>query len=123
MTILYPSVVVARQSFAGVKRQTIPNQSLTIRQILQRYVRHEPLPLAHDGLYEDRFGDLEKISHADITEQMDRIAEIKAMIKRVEKYQSDLEVKAKADALAAAVAAAVPPVVPTKGETVKNPPS
>lgn len=112
------------KSFKGVKRQTVPNQSLTLKEIVKRFVRRESLPVSRDGIYEERFGDLEKIKHADITEQMDRIAELKAQIanwnKRVREKQERMA-KIKADMDAAAKATSTNPAQGV--EPLKNPPS
>lgn len=78
----YPTVVVKGQSFTNVKRVTVPKQSLSLREILKRYIRKEPLPGSNDGVYEERWGDLEKLSKADITVQMEKVEELKGKIKR-----------------------------------------
>lgn len=80
---LYPEVEVSRQSFKRVKRVTVPNQSMSLREVLRRYVRREPLPGSNDGVYEERFGDLEKMAKADIVVQMEHVEDLKAKIKRV----------------------------------------
>lgn len=78
---LYPTVVVARQSFTGAKVHTVPKQSMTLREIIQRYVRKMPIPVSMDqGIYQDRMGDLEKMQHDDLTIQAERAAEVKRAI-------------------------------------------
>lgn len=91
-----------KQSFHGVPKVMVPSQSLTLREILSRFVRREPLPATKEGIYEERFGDIEKMSHLDIAEQMEVVADLKEKIKgfnerekaRVEKEASE---KAQAD--------------------------
>lgn len=114
---LYRPVKVTGKSFVGVKRQTVPNQSLSLREIVKRFIRREPLPVAKEGYFEDRFGDLEKISKADIVVQLERAEELKGQIKAF----NDRE-KAKADKAAASAAAAPPPIVPGVGGTPVNSP-
>jgi hypothetical protein len=91
---LYSPVKVPGKSFVNTPVLAQPNQSLTLRQIIQRYVRGQPLPVtSNEGLYETRFGDLEKLSREDITVQMERAAELKtkreAAEKRKEKYDEE----------------------------------
>lgn len=98
---LYPVFKVKGQSFKGVKRQVVPNQSLSLREIVKRFVRREQLPVHHEGLYEERFGDLEKISKQDIVEQMQKVEELKAQIRAFNKRVKDKEAKDAADKLEA----------------------
>lgn len=98
------------QTFYHCKRMTVPGQSLSLAEILRRYVRREPLPQSHEGTYETRFGDLEKIARMDIVDQMEIVDSLKAQIAAFESRQ---KAKAAADAksaedakIAAAVAAA-----------------
>lgn len=73
-----------------MKVKTVPSQSLSLREIIRRFVRHESLPVHKDGVYEDRMGDLEKLSNADITEQLERAEDIKSKIAK-----ADARMKAK----------------------------
>lgn len=100
----YPPVPVRGQDFSNVKKVTVPKQSLSLREILKRYVRREPLPGVQDGTYDERFGDIEKLAKADIVVQMEKIDELKATIKRVRKKE--------ADRIEAARLAALPPTPP-----------
>lgn len=97
-------------SFLGCKRSVVPNQCMSLAEIIKRFVRREPLPVAKEGVYEERFGDLEKIARTDITEQMEKVVELRDQNDQfIEKHKKR---KAKADSDAAAAAAAkVPPVV------------
>lgn len=96
---MYPAKVVG-QSFKGVKRQTVPNQSMSLREIVQRFVRRESLPMSKEGVYEDRFGDLEKLSKEDIFIQMEKVKELQGQIAAFNKRQQDKAEKQKADELA-----------------------
>lgn len=86
---LYPPVKVVGQSFAGVQKQVVPKQSMSLREILKRYVRREAIPGTTEGVYEERFGDLEKLSKADIVEQMETVQILKDKISDVRKKESD----------------------------------
>lgn len=88
----YPKVDVKRQSFANVKRATVPNQSMSLREIIKRFVRREALPVSKEGLYEERFGDIEKMSRLDITEQMEVVNDLKT---RIAKFEAGIEAQNK----------------------------
>lgn len=81
---LFPSKAVKGkgQSFVGVKRVVIPNQSMTLHEILERFTRKEALPVMREGYYETRFGDIEKMSMAPIDVQRDYAENMKQFVKR-----------------------------------------
>jgi len=80
--LLYPKVVRQPQDFKGSKIWTVPNQSLSLAEILRRFTRKESLPIEKEGFYETRFGDLEKTANADILEQFEKADEIRAYAHR-----------------------------------------
>lgn len=88
---LYPPVKVTGQSFVGVKRTVVPKQSMSLREIVKRFMRRESLPLSREGNFEERFGDIEKMSKLDITEQFDKADELKASIGKFKKRQKDAQ--------------------------------
>jgi len=69
---LYPKVAVKGQDFTKCKVVVIPSQSMTLRDIIQRFVRGEKLPLQKDGFYDENSGDLEKFVRQDLTDQFER---------------------------------------------------
>lgn len=87
--VLYPSRTEKGQSFKGVKRYAVPNQSMTLQEILRRFIRKESLPVAKEGVYEERFGDLEKLSKKDITEQFEVVEELKQVSRKKKKFDED----------------------------------
>lgn len=97
---------------------------MSLREIVKRFVRRESLPVSKEGHYEERFGDLEKLKHADITVQMERIQELKAQIakwnERVKKAEADRAAaeaeKQKADALKTSIES----LSPEKGNTAQK---
>lgn len=105
------------KSFAGVKRVTVPNQSMSLRDIIQRFVRRESLPVSKEGIYEERFGDLEKLKHQDITVQMEKVEEMREKLMKIEKRWKDQEAAKKA-----AAEKVVEPVPPVQGGTPVKPP-
>jgi len=112
---LYPTFKRTPQSFAGVKKVTVPMQSMTLREIIQRFIRKESLPIEKEGMYEDRMGDLEKLSREDITVQHDRAADLKDKIKKAEdrmKKKAEEEEAKKAPPLPSPPVSG-PPVIPS----------
>lgn len=103
----YPKVNVAVKLFEGryAKRMTVPSQSLSLREILRRFVRREALPTSQDGVYEDRFGDLEKMTRLDIVEQMEQVEKWKSQIKAFEERNKAQAEKDAADKVLADKAA------------------
>lgn len=87
--ILYPKVIVKAQSFKGHKVHTVPNQSMTLKEILKRFVKREALPQMKEGIYEDRFPyDLEKLSNEDRVVQEEILVDIR---ERVAGMRADLD--------------------------------
>lgn len=93
---LYPTVKVKGQSFKNVKKVTVPNQSMTLKEILKRFIRKESLPVNQEGIYEDRMGDLEKLDKMDIVDKMEIVDEIKSDMEKVKTHRQK-EAKKKAD--------------------------
>lgn len=124
MVRLYPKVVVKGQSFVGEVKQTVPRQTLSLREILRRYVRNEPLPGTKGGIYEERFGDLEKMSKMDMVDQMDKVEELKGQIAEFERRQKDREEKqalAKKERIAKKKAQSVATETAPEGKAAQKP--
>lgn len=64
-------------SFKGEKVVTVPNQSMTLREIIRRFTRKEPLAIEKQGFYETRFGDIDALQRMDITEKIEAIDAIR----------------------------------------------
>jgi len=90
MIQLYPIRPYKRQSFVGVKIVTIPDQSMTLREIIKRFVKRQSLPIMQDGVYEDRYTDLEKLAKSDLTIQHEYISDLKVRLKQM---KTDLDKK------------------------------
>lgn len=89
-------------SFKGIKKMVQPNQSLSIREILKRFTRGEPLPIGNKSpqFYEGD-DDLEKVRHMDLVDREEFIGKMKNVQKDYQKQEKD-----KAEKLAAEQAAA-----------------
>lgn len=101
MIRLYRPVTIKRKSFKGVKKVVVPNQSMTLQQILKRFIKREPLPVEHKGYYEDRYDyDLDKVLHEDPVEKSEIFEDVKANVEaakqKAEKAQTSAMEKAKA---------------------------
>lgn len=100
----------------GRPSQAVPDQSLSLQDILARFVRKEPLPVGHKAAYgsegsidpesESEFNiDQEKAKGWDLTEKDDFAEKVRekhaehhaAEHEKAQKAKSDAEVKAKAD--------------------------
>lgn len=70
------------------KKIVVPNQAMSLEEILRRFVRDESLPIGKDSqYYEDGDEDLEKIPHMDLVDQseyMDGLKETQKIYKRQE---------------------------------------
>lgn len=61
----------------------VPDQSLSLEEILQRFTRGEPLDILMDGEYDDESDiDLEKLQKADLVDKNDYIEYLKNVQKR-----------------------------------------
>lgn len=82
----------------------VPDQSLTLEEILRRFTRGEPLEIGRtDGVYDDEGeDDLEKVQHMDLVDReefVDRLKETKKQFEKQEKQRAKDE-KARLDKLA-----------------------
>jgi len=86
---LYPEVIDLAQDFSKEKIQTVPNQSLTLREIIKRFMRKEPLPVQQEGLYIETLGDLEKLARQDLTVRADRASELAGYIAKAQRREKE----------------------------------
>lgn len=115
---LYPKVKVKGLDFKGTKRVVVPNQCLSLDEIVRRFVRREPLQVtSKEAFYEERFGDLEKIAKGDLVEQEEAINDLKAKIAAFEKrrLEKEKENAPKAVPPSPGSASAPKPVLPSPG--------
>lgn len=123
---LYPLVKVQGKKFTGVVRSVVPNQSMSLREIIKRFVRRESLPVSHEGIYSEGHGDLEKLSRRDISEIFDDGRDLRARMRKFEKDEKERLAKEKKERIAAKKAAkseqtsSAPPV--QGGTPLKSPP-
>lgn len=92
---MYPNVSVKKENYSNVKKVVMPNQSMSLQDIIKRFIRRESLPLEKQAVYEDRMGDLEKIAHEDISVKADMAADLKEKLSKKEKEMKEKEQKEK----------------------------
>lgn len=60
------------------KKLCVPNQALSLKEILARFVRGEPLPIGREGMaYHESEDDLEKMRHLDLVDRQEYIDKLK----------------------------------------------
>lgn len=67
-------------SFKGVKKLTKPQRGISLKEILERFTRNEPVEVGHetqDGSDSDI--DLEKLRHADLVDKEEYMNKLKAI--------------------------------------------
>jgi len=92
-------------------------QSMSLREIIRRFIRKEALPIERQGIYEDRFEDLEKLGKQDITVQMERAEDLREKIDTAEK-----KVKARAEKAKETPPPPLPSPVPPVPPVAPSPP-
>lgn len=96
---LYPSRPIVGQDLSRCKVVTVPNQSMTLMEIIRRFIRKEPLSiLDKDAFYVEGRGDLEKMNKQDLTYLHDRaVAAFADIARKKDKAKAEAEAKAKAE--------------------------
>lgn len=99
---LYPRIQVRGKSFKGCKVHVVPDQSMTLADILKRFIRKESLPVAKEGFYAEDLGDIEKMQRDDLSVIHERTAEARDKLRDAEaseaaKKKAEDDAKAKAE--------------------------
>lgn len=85
---------------SGEELLTVPDQAMSLQEILDRFTRKESLPIATDGLYENDTDDVGEIDlgkfHA--MDIVDQYSHIENMFEKQQRYENELE-QARAEAL------------------------
>lgn len=78
------------------KKAVVPNQSLSLQEILERFTRGEPLEIGRIGaVYDDGAEDLEKMAHADLVDKQEFVDKLKQTNKLWEKQEKRRQDKEK----------------------------
>jgi len=101
-----------------LKKLTVPNRSMSLQEILERFTRGEPLEVSRgEGTYHEGDTDLEKIAHADLVDREEYTERLRQTQKDYEKQerakakkrQQEIDRLAMAEAVAAAKLAQASP--------------
>lgn len=65
----------------------LPNQALSLREILQRFTRGEPIAIGKETTYHESDDDLEKVSHLDLVDREEFVNRLKLTQKDYEKQE------------------------------------
>lgn len=77
----------------GGPELVVPNQALTLRQILERFTRNQALPVGRETGYDEGEEDLEKVAHMDL---VDKAEHMEKWRKTQKAYEAQEKAKAKA---------------------------
>lgn len=97
-SIALPEPTVGK-SFKGIKDQTVPNSSMSLQEILERFTRNEALPIGKDAQYHESDDDLEKIAKSDLVDRVEFMNGLEDVKKRHDKQEKDRKKRLEAEAL------------------------
>lgn len=99
--IACPARVVGQTNFGP--KIVVPNQSMSLQEILERFTRGEPLEIGKPVQYHESNDDLEKVSKMDLVDKAEYVDKLKRTQKDYEKQERRRE-KAVHDATVAEAA-------------------
>lgn len=71
------------------KKLVVPNQAMSLQEILERFTRGEPLPIAQPINYHESEDDLEKVSHMDLVDKEEYIDKLKTTQQEYSKQEKN----------------------------------
>lgn len=69
------------------KKMVVPDQSMSLEEILARFTRGEAVPIGRDGSYHESEDDLEKVSRMDLVDKAEFVEKLKQTQKDFEKQE------------------------------------
>lgn len=93
------------ESYVGVPDEVVPDQSMSLREILSRFTRGEAVPVGHDTSEGIQDEDLEKLKHADLVDKAEYMEKLKD-VQRTHEAQEKAKAKKAAEEAAKAAKAA-----------------
>lgn len=91
------------QDYSNEEVLTVPNQSMSLEEILNRFIRQEPLAIGKDVSYHESEDDLEKLQRLDPVDRQAYIKKMQAVQDQFnaqeEKRRLDMEEKARKEFL------------------------
>lgn len=91
-------ITKTKRSYVSGKKTFVPMASMSIQEMLRRFVRREALPVEKEAVYIDAGYDLEKVSKMDRVDQQDILDEVREKRGRLESDIAAEIAKAKAEA-------------------------
>lgn len=82
------------------KKAVVPDQAMSLQEILTRFTRNEQLPIGKNAQYDDGDHDLEKVQHGDLVDRAEFVEEMREIHKSYDRQE-----KAKAKAAREKIAA------------------
>lgn len=94
-------------SFKGVEELTVPNQAMSLQEILERFTRKERLPVGKDVVfYDEQYDvDIEKLSRMDLAERDEFLQFQRSVKARYERQEAAKKAAEEAAKLAASTPA------------------
>lgn len=87
------------QPYVKRKKLTVPNQSMSLQEILQRFTRGEPLPIGNEVSFHESDDDLEKVKTMDLVDRETYVDHLKQTQKDFEKQERRRSEKIQRDAV------------------------
>lgn len=75
------------------KKAVVPNMTMSLQEIIDRFTRGEPLEIGRDGNYSDGDDDLEKVGHMDLVDRDEFIERQREIQKRYTEQEKRKEAK------------------------------
>lgn len=75
------------KSYEGEIELTVPDQTMSLREILERFTRNEPLPIGKEVSYHESEDDLEKIQHMDLVDRAEYVEKLKETQRKYDKQE------------------------------------
>lgn len=72
---------------------TVPDQAMSLAEILMRFTRNEALPIDQGGVYHESEDDLGKVGHLDLVERAEFVERQKETQKRFQQQEKEKERK------------------------------
>lgn len=83
-----PGVIYLDENGRRQKKLTVPNRSLSLQEILERFTRGEPLEVSlGEGTYHESDTDLEKMAHKDLVDREEYTERLRQTQKNYEKQE------------------------------------
>jgi len=87
--IVYPAPSAGTRAQNKKGKLTVPDSSMSLKEILNRFVRNEAVPVGRNVTWHESDDDLDKIAHADLTEQAEFVEKQKETQRKYDREQKE----------------------------------